>query len=49
MALSAGKPLSSSGKPAITPSINIINVDKRFQIMKKKAAKLQESKRKMAH
>lgn len=49
MVLPAGKPLSSASKPAVTPNINIINVDKRIQIMKKKAAKLHESKRKIPH
>lgn len=37
---------NSSSKSGITPNINIISADKRLQIMKKKAAKSHESKRK---
>ncbi|XP_055524895.1 integrator complex subunit 12 [Wyeomyia smithii] len=44
-AVAAGASSSSSGV-AGTPSINIISADKRLQMMKKKAAKLHDSKRK---
>uniref|UniRef100_A0A182QGN7 Integrator complex subunit 12 n=1 Tax=Anopheles farauti TaxID=69004 RepID=A0A182QGN7_9DIPT len=37
---------AASGNAVGTPSINIISADKRLQMMKKKAAKMQDSKRK---
>uniref|UniRef100_A0A182MWM9 Integrator complex subunit 12 n=1 Tax=Anopheles culicifacies TaxID=139723 RepID=A0A182MWM9_9DIPT len=43
---SAGNAASSAGNSVGTPSINIISADKRLQMMKKKAAKMQDSKRK---
>lgn len=43
---SSGGGNGSSSKTGITPNINIISADKRLQIMKKKAAKSHESKRK---
>ncbi|KAL1373593.1 hypothetical protein pipiens_018579, partial [Culex pipiens pipiens] len=44
VAVAAGVSSSSSG--AGTPNINIISADKRLQMMKKKAAKMHDSKRK---
>lgn len=52
--LPASKTASISSKPAavptnsqkcVMPNINIINADKRLQIMKKKAAKMQEKRK----
>ncbi|XP_055642120.1 integrator complex subunit 12 [Toxorhynchites rutilus septentrionalis] len=43
---SASSAALSSSSGAGTPNINIISADKRLQMMKKKAAKLQDSKRK---
>lgn len=43
---SSGGGNGSTSKAGITPNINIISADKRLQIMKKKAAKSHETKRK---
>lgn len=49
----SSKPSSSKisntmgSRTTVTPNINIISVDKRIQIMKKKAAKQQQEKRKL--
>jgi integrator complex subunit 12 len=43
---SHSKSSASASSGTVTPSINIVSADKRLQIMKKKAAKMNETKRK---
>jgi integrator complex subunit 12 len=43
---SASGAAAASSSASVTPSINIVSADKRLQIMKKKAAKMHETKRK---